>query len=67
MTDGIGKWSVEEIAESLESGFLPDGDSFGSLMADVVEKGTARLSDADRHAIAAYIKSLPPLAGRGRH
>lgn len=67
MTDGIGKWSVEEIAESLESGFLPDGDSFGSLMADVVEKGTARLSDTDRHAIAVYIKSLPPLAGRGRH
>ncbi len=66
MTDGIGKWSVEEIAESLASGTLPDGDSFGSLMADVVEKGTAQLSDADRKAIAVYIKSLKPLAGRGR-
>lgn len=65
-TDGIGKWSVEEIAESLATGVLPDGDSFGSLMADVVEKGTARLSDADRHAMAVYIKSLKPLAGRGR-
>ncbi|MQA64342.1 MAG: c-type cytochrome [Alphaproteobacteria bacterium] len=63
---GIGKWTIDEIAESLKSGMLPDGDSFGSLMADVVEHGTAKLSDADRHAIAVYIKSIPPLAGRGR-
>ncbi|MGE0651812.1 MAG: c-type cytochrome [Alphaproteobacteria bacterium] len=62
---GIGKWTVDEIAESLKSGMLPDGDSFGSLMADVVEHGTAKLSDADRRAIAVYIKSVPPLAGRG--
>ncbi|MFT5538594.1 MAG: mono/diheme cytochrome c family protein [Alphaproteobacteria bacterium] len=65
-TSGIGKWKLEEIAQSLEDGTLPDGDSFGSLMADVVESGTAMLSDADRRAIAVYIKSLKPLAGRGR-
>jgi hypothetical protein len=35
-------------------------------MADVVEHGTAKLGDADRRAIAVYIKSIPPLAGRGR-
>lgn len=64
-TDGIGKWTVEELAESLETGFLPNGDSYGSLMADVVEKGTAKLNEADRRAIAVYIKSLPPLPGRG--
>jgi mono/diheme cytochrome c family protein len=63
---GIGKWTIDEIAESLKSGMLPDGDSFGSLMADVVEHGTAKLGDADRRAIAVYIKSIPPLAGRGR-
>lgn len=66
MDSGIGKWSVEEIAESLKAGTLPDGDSYGSLMAEVVKDGTARLSDADRRAIAVYIKSLKPLAGRGR-
>lgn len=63
---GIGKWNIDEIAESLKTGMLPDGDSFGSLMADVVEHGTAKLSDADRRAIAVYIKSIPALAGRGR-
>jgi mono/diheme cytochrome c family protein len=65
-TSGIGKWKLGEITQSLEDGTLPDGDSYGSLMADVVEAGTALLSDADRRAIAVYIKSLPPLAGRGR-
>lgn len=61
--DGIGKWSVDDIAEALSSGMLPDGDFVGSLMADVVENGTSKLSDADRHAIAVYIKSLKPLPG----
>jgi mono/diheme cytochrome c family protein len=65
LADGIGKWSVADIAESLASGTLPDGDSFGSLMVDVVENGTAKLSDADRRAIAVYIKSLAPMPGRG--
>lgn len=62
---GIGKWTVEEIAESLGSGMLPSGDSYGSLMAEVVENGTAKLSDDDRRAIAVYLKSLAPLPGRG--
>ncbi len=66
MESGIGKWSVDEIAESLNNGMMPDGDSFGSLMADVVENGTSQLSDEDRQAIAVYIKSLKPLAGRGQ-
>jgi mono/diheme cytochrome c family protein len=55
---GIGRWSREDIIESLESGTLPDGDEFGSLMADVVEHGTSKLTPADRLAIAAYLKSL---------
>jgi cytochrome c553 len=41
----------------------PDSDSVGSNMADVV-RNTARLADADRAAIAAYIKALPPRPGR---
>ncbi len=55
---GIGKWSREEIIEALEFGMLPDGDDFGSLMADVVEHGTSKLTPADRLAIAVYLKSL---------
>jgi mono/diheme cytochrome c family protein len=58
---GIGKWSVDDIAQYLSSGLNPDGDVAGSLMADVVEHSTSKLSDADRKAIAVYIKSLKPI------
>lgn len=57
---GVGKWSLDDIATLLKSGQTPDMDFVGSGMGDVV-KGTAALSDADRHAIAVYLKSLPAI------
>lgn len=58
--DGLQKWSVGDIAELLKSGFTPDYDSVGGTMAPVI-KNTSRLSDADRQAMAVYLKSLPAL------
>jgi mono/diheme cytochrome c family protein len=55
---GLGKVSMADLEELLKTGATPDGDYVGSGMAQVVE-GTGKLSPADRHAIAAYIKSLP--------
>jgi mono/diheme cytochrome c family protein len=60
--DGIASWSAKDIVYLLQSGLTPDADSVGSTMADVV-RSTAKLSDSDRSAIAAYIKALPPLPG----
>jgi mono/diheme cytochrome c family protein len=57
----LGDWSEKDIAYMLKSGAKPDGDAVGSSMGDVVEN-TAQLSDADRAAMAVYIKSLPPIA-----
>lgn len=57
--DGIGKWQVEDITNVLKTGMTPDGDFVANGMADVVD-GTSKLTDADRRAIAVYIKSLPP-------
>ncbi|MEN5081064.1 cytochrome c [Bosea sp. TWI1241] len=62
---GLGKWSVEEIAELLKSGFTPSFDSVGGSMA-VVIRNTAQLSDADRLAMAEYLKSLPAVQGPAR-
>jgi mono/diheme cytochrome c family protein len=62
---GLGNWSEKDIAEMLKSGDLPDGDRVGGDMVKVV-RNTAQLSDADRAAIAAYIKSLPPVDGPQR-
>lgn len=60
--DGIGGWSAKDIAYYLETGFTPDFDSVGGLMAEVVEN-LATLPEADRAAIAAYLKATPPHAG----
>jgi len=57
---GIGDWSVADIETLLKTGMTPDSDMVGSGMKAVV-RGTSRLTDADRHAMAVYIKSLPPI------
>jgi mono/diheme cytochrome c family protein len=62
---GIGDWSDKDVAEMLESGLTPDGDSVGSSMTAVV-RSTAQLSSDDRMAIATYVKSLPPRDGPKR-
>jgi mono/diheme cytochrome c family protein len=61
--DGIEKWSEKDIAYLLQSGLTPDNDAVGSSMADVATN-TGKLSDADRAAMAAYVKSLPPRPGK---
>jgi mono/diheme cytochrome c family protein len=58
----LADWSVKDISYMLATGDTPDGDSVGGGMTEVV-KNTSRLSGADRDAIAAYVKSLPPVAG----
>lgn len=61
--DGLAKWSAEDIAYFLQSGFTPDGLTVEGEMAAVV-KNTAKLSPADRLAMAAYLRSLPARAGK---
>jgi mono/diheme cytochrome c family protein len=36
----------------------PSGDFMGDVMAEVVEHSTAKLTDADRAAVAEYLMSL---------
>ncbi|MDR3465392.1 MAG: cytochrome c [Xanthobacteraceae bacterium] len=59
---GIGDWSEKTIAYFLETGETPDGDSVGGSMTRVI-RNMAELSDADRMAMAVYLKSLPPVEG----
>ncbi|HEY6631044.1 MAG TPA: cytochrome c [Rhizobiaceae bacterium] len=56
---GIGDWSESEIATYLETGFTPEYDSVGGSMVEV-QRNLARLGPADREAIAAYLKAVPP-------
>ena len=57
---GLADWSEDDVVTMLATGFKPNFDSVGSTMAAVV-RNTAKLTDADRQAIAAYILSLPPV------
>lgn len=64
---GLGKWSVDEIADYLGSGNKPDGDVAGGLMAEVIDgtlSGYKDLTKADRVAIAQYLKSIPPIRNK---
>jgi mono/diheme cytochrome c family protein len=62
---GIGDDSEEEIARTLETGELPNGDSVGGAMRAIV-RNTGQLAAADRAAMAAYVKSLAPVEGPKR-
>ena len=57
----IGDWSIDDIETVLQIGLTPDGDVMAGAMAVVVENDTGKLTAADRHAIAVYLKDLPPL------
>ena len=59
---GIGGWSEKDIADFLETGDMPEGDSASGSMRPVI-KNLAQLTPEDRAAMAAYLKSLPPIDG----
>jgi mono/diheme cytochrome c family protein len=55
---GLGAWSVDDIAEYLATGRNVRAAA-GGAMADVITYSTSLMTDADRHAIAVYLKSRP--------
>lgn len=59
---GLKSWSISDITTYLRSGANDRADASGS-MQDVVEISTSKMSDADLHAIAVYLKSLPGAPG----
>ncbi|WP_346433064.1 cytochrome c [Breoghania sp.] len=59
--NGLGSWSEADIAYALETGFTPDYDTLGGSMTSVQEN-MVHLPAEDWAAIAAYLKSIPPIA-----
>ena len=55
---GLGAWSVGDITEYLKTGRNARAAAAGS-MAEAVSYSTSLMTDADRHAIAVYLKTLP--------
>ena len=61
INSGLGRMSVEDVAEFLKTGHNRFGTAFGT-MVEVVNNSTAHMSDEDVNAMAVYLKSLPPVA-----
>lgn len=54
---GIGTWSEDQIVTALREGKTPDGQVLRPPMPVPLYRS---ISDGDAHAIAAYLKTLPP-------
>jgi mono/diheme cytochrome c family protein len=63
---GIGNWSESDLVRYLETGIDPDREAAGDLMAEVIDNGLRYLTKEDLSAIAAYIRSRPPIEHRVR-
>jgi len=58
---GIGDWSEDDVVRSVRAMTLPDGSKIRGPMA-MYASAWSQLTDADAHAVAGYIKSLPAIA-----
>jgi mono/diheme cytochrome c family protein len=63
--DGLGRWSIDDIASLLKSG-RSEHSAVAGTMADAVRHSTQYMTDQDVTAIAVYVKSLSPAPERGR-
>ncbi len=55
---GLGSWSVDDIATYLKTGVNKHASATG-LMAETINDSTSKMTDADLHAIAVYLKDRP--------
>ena len=58
---GIGAWSVDDIVKAIQTGTRPDGRILAPIMP---WHAFAELTQPDALAIAAYLKSLPPVSNQ---
>ena len=58
---GIGNWTIEQITAALQTGTRPDGRALAPIMP---WRAFADLTKGDVIAIAAFLKSLPPVKHR---
>ncbi|MFM8410789.1 MAG: c-type cytochrome, partial [Alphaproteobacteria bacterium] len=63
---GVGDWDVSDLENLLATGFTPEYDNVQGAMAEVVDgkagaPGYGRAPASDRAAIAAWMKTIPPI------
>ena len=58
---GLGKWNADQIVTAIRRGKRPDGTELSGVMPSA---SFAHLTDDDVQAIAAFLKSLPPVSNK---
>jgi mono/diheme cytochrome c family protein len=58
---GIGKWTEDQVFNLLKTMTKPDGKLLRGPML-FLQGGWSQLDDKDLHAVAAFVKALPPVA-----
>ena len=58
---GLGQWTEADIVKAVRTGERPDGRELAPMMP---WRSYAALTDDDALALAAYLKSLPPVRNR---
>jgi mono/diheme cytochrome c family protein len=58
---GLGDWTRDEIVKAIQTGVRPDGRILAPIMP---WKSFAGMTKQDANAIAAYLKSLPPVKNK---
>jgi len=58
---GLGKWSLDQIVTAIRKGKRPDGSELSGVMPSA---SFANLTDDDANAVAAFLKSLPPVKNK---
>ncbi|REF85836.1 cytochrome c [Methylovirgula ligni] len=59
---GLGAWTAADIGRAIKTGQTPDGRILSSAMPWRTQ--FSGLTDSDALAVAAYLKSLPPISNR---
>jgi mono/diheme cytochrome c family protein len=60
---GIGKWTEDQIFTTIKTMTKPDGKQINGPMM-FLQGGWSGLEDKDLHAVAAFIKKLPPVKNK---
>ena len=58
---GLGNWSTGDIVKAFQTGIRPDGRELAPIMP---WRAFANLTPSDAQAIAAFLKSLPPVKNK---
>lgn len=58
---GLGRWSADDIVKAIQTGTRPDGRILAPIMP---WHAFAEMTKQDAMAVAAYLKSLPPVSNK---